>query len=47
MEFNLTSLYYIEFDVFRRKTPKKMSSIKRDLDARARSDAFRLVYYCI
>lgn len=28
--------------LFRKRTPKRMSSIKRDLDARARSDAFRL-----
>lgn len=29
--------------LFRKRTPKRMSSIKRDLDARARSDAFRLI----
>ncbi|CAG2220459.1 TBC1D8_9 [Mytilus edulis] len=31
-------------DRTKRKTPKKMSSIKRDLDARARSDAFRSLF---
>ncbi|XP_060086343.1 TBC1 domain family member 9-like [Ylistrum balloti] len=31
-------------DRTKKKTPKKMSSIKRDLDARARSDAFRLAF---
>ncbi|XP_033751283.1 TBC1 domain family member 9-like [Pecten maximus] len=31
-------------DRTKKKTPKKTSSIKRDLDARARSDAFRLAF---
>lgn len=31
-------------DRTKKKTPKKMSSIKRDLDARARSDAFRSLF---
>jgi hypothetical protein len=36
-------LFVVNVLFFRKRTPKRMSSIKRDLDARVRSDAFRYI----